>query len=142
MDIKLSSFKRDHGLKELLSDDKDEFWHTDDNLPHYVEITFSKLVHVSSVQLTLVHSLDDSYTPANLEVRCGVVRENIQPVLSTTLVEPEGIIPLCVNKKCFFLQIVILSNHQEGRDTHVRNLKIFDDENKKIPLRFPYHIHN
>lgn len=138
MDIRLSSFKRDHGLKELLSEDTGEFWHTDDNLPHYIEIVFSKLVHVSAVQMVLMYSLDDSYTPATIEVRCGLVRDNVQPALKTTLSEPEGLVTLRVNRKCFFVQIVILSNHQEGRDTHVRNLCILDDESRKVPVRTPY----
>ena len=139
MDIRLSSFKRDHGLKELLSEDVNEFWHTDDNLPHYIEMVFSKLVHVSSAQMTLMYSLDDSYTPAKIEIRCGVTRESIEPVLTTTLIEPEGAVALNINKSCFFLQLIVLTNHQEGRDTHIRNLKVFDGENKCILMRSPYY---
>lgn len=135
MDIRLSSFKRDHGLKEVLSEDINEFWHTDDNLPHYIEVVFSKLVYVNTVQLTLMYSLDDSYTPAKIEVRTGIVRESIQPVLKTTLVEPEGVVALNVNRQCFFLQLVILTNHQEGRDTHIRNFKVIDEENRQVLMR-------
>lgn len=135
MDIRLSSFKRDHGLRELLSEDTNEFWHTDDNLPHYIEVIFSKLVYVSTIQLTLMYSLDDSYTPAQIEVRAGIVRESIEPVLKTTLVEPEGAIALNINKKCFFLQVVVLTNHQEGRDTHIRSFKVFDEESRQVLIR-------
>ena len=142
MDIRLSSFKRDHGLKELLSDDTAEFWHTDDNLPHYIEITFSTLFRVSVVQLVLIHSLDDSYTPSDIEVRGGLTREGIRPILATSLVEPEGVVSLNVDAECFFLQLVILNNHQEGRDTHVRSLKIFDDENRRIAVRVLHYTHS
>ena len=34
MNIRLSSSKRDHGVKELLSSDLSEYWATDDSLPH------------------------------------------------------------------------------------------------------------
>ncbi|KCZ82427.1 hypothetical protein H312_00085 [Anncaliia algerae PRA339] len=132
MEIKLSSFKRDHGLEELFSDDMSEFWHTDDSLPHYIEITFQKLTKVSNVILTLMYSKDDSYTPSIIEIRVGMTRELLEPVCNVSLNEPEGDISFIINQECFFMQIIILSNHQDGKDTHVRRLKILDHKMRDI----------
>lgn len=132
MEIKLSSFKRDHGIQELLSEDMSEFWHTDDSLPHYIEVTFKKLTKVSKVVLTLLFSKDDSYTPSVIEIRAGMTRETLEPVCNLSLNEPEGEIDFLVDQFCFFMQIIILSNHQDGKDTHIRKFKVLDDNLKEI----------
>ncbi|RVD92607.1 anaphase-promoting complex subunit 10 [Tubulinosema ratisbonensis] len=132
MEINLSSFKKDHGIVELFSEDMSEFWHTDDNLPHYINITFKKLTKVNSVVLTLLFSKDDSYTPSIIEIRAGMTRETLEPVCNLTLNEPEGDINFSVEKQCFFLQIIILSNHQDGKDTHIRRLRVINDKMKDI----------
>lgn len=132
MEIRLSSFKREHSLKELLSKDMSEYWATDDVLPHSIQIAFDKIRYVQSVQLFLSFTQDDSYTPEKIEVRSGLTRESIKPISSVTLVEPEGLFTLNVGRRCFYIQIIINSNHQEGKDTHIRHLKILESCNKEI----------
>lgn len=132
MYIKLSSAKKYHGLKELLSKDIDNFWHTEGNLPHFIEISFPKKTFVSAIELTLMYSLDDSYTPYNIEIRAGMIKSDMSVVLNTLLVEPEGPTSLEINRECFFIQVVVVLNHQEGRDTHIRGLRMFDEFREQI----------
>ncbi|TBU05114.1 subunit 10 of anaphase-promoting complex [Hamiltosporidium magnivora] len=132
MDIRLSSFKRGHGLKELLSSETEEFWHTDDNLPHYIQISFNKRTYVETVQLLLLYSKDDSYTPEKVEVRTGTTTETMSLCTTMTFIEPEGFVNIDISSDCFILQIIFICNHQEGRDSHVRQLKVFTHGNKEI----------
>lgn len=135
MNIRLSSSKRDHGVKELLSSDLSEYWATDDSLPHGIQFTFCRLTYVEEVRIFLSHSQDDSYTPREIEVLCGLTESTIDSIILTSLLEPEGYIVFNVNKKCFFLQIIILSNHQEGKDSHIRNIKIMESKTKEMYLK-------
>jgi anaphase-promoting complex subunit 10 len=132
MEIRLSSFKRGHSLKELLSKDMSEYWATDDILPHAIQISFDRLQYVHSIQLFLSFAQDDSYTPERIEIRTGLTREAIRPVSSVTLVEPEGLFTLNIARKCFYIQLIINSNHQEGKDSHIRHMKVMESPTKEI----------
>ncbi|KAM0684910.1 Anaphase-promoting complex subunit 10, partial [Conglomerata obtusa] len=123
MNVRLSSFKHDFGINELLSTDMSKYWHTDDNLPHFIEISFLKRTHVEMVQLFLSFAKDDCYTPELLEVWTGLVRENMRCVKKLNVFEPEGAISLSIDEECFYIYIIIRANHQDGRDSHVRHVK-------------------
>lgn len=132
MEIRLSSFKREHSLRELLSKDTSEYWASDDVLPHSIQISFDRVRYIQSVQLFLSFTQDDSYTPEKIEIRCGLTREAIRPISSVTLVEPEGLFTMNVARRCLYIQIIINANHQEGKDTHIRHLKVLESSNKEI----------
>lgn len=132
MEIRLSSCKRDHSLRELLSSDMSEYWATDDVLPHSITISFSKIRYIHSVQLFLSFTQDDSYTPEKIEIRSGLTRETIRLISAVALKEPEGLFTLSVARRCFYIQIVINSNHQEGKDAHIRHLKVMESATKEI----------
>lgn len=132
MNIRLSSFKRDHGLKELLSPDTSEFWHTDDNLPHFVKLSFSKRTYIDHIQLTLSYFKDDSYTPEKLDVFAGDTTDSMEKIFSLSLFEPEGAVLLMVKSSMFYIYVVIAANHQEGRDSHIRHLKVIATNNEEV----------
>lgn len=132
MNIRLSSFKRDHGLKELLSPDVSEFWSTDGNLPHFVKLSFKKRTYVDHIQFVLSYFKDDSYTPEKIDVFAGDTTDTIERVFSLSLFEPEGAVLLMVKNYVFYIYAVISANHQEGRDSHIRYLKVVGKNNEEI----------
>lgn len=132
MEIRLSSSKREHSLRELLSKDMSEYWATDDVLPHGIQISFARARYVQSVQLFLSFTQDDSYTPEKIDIRAGLTREDVRTVGSVELVEPEGLLTLNIARRCLYVQVVINSNHQEGKDSHVRHLKVLESPTKEI----------
>ncbi|MGH0162357.1 UNVERIFIED_CONTAM: hypothetical protein FKN15_042695 [Acipenser sinensis] len=74
---------------------------------------------------------DKSYTPCKISVRVGNNFHNLQEIRKLELVEPSGWIhiPLLdiVNNpiQTFMIQIALLSNHQNGKDTHMRQIKVY-----------------
>ncbi|XP_008576155.1 PREDICTED: anaphase-promoting complex subunit 10-like, partial [Galeopterus variegatus] len=85
---------------------------------------------------------DESYTPSKISVRVGNNFHNLQEIRQLELVEPSGWIhvPLTDNHKkptrTFMIQIAVLANHQNGRDTHMRQIKIYTPvEESSIGLR-------
>ena len=75
--------------------------------------------------------LDESYTPTRISIRVGTNFNDLQEIEVVELQEPTGWveIPLKhINDKLvrtFLLQIAVIQNHQQGRDTHLRQVKVF-----------------
>ena len=126
MEIILSSSKRGYGLKELLSTSKTEYWNTDDTLPHFIGISFQVLTYVHSVRLLFQYSLDESYTPSKVAVLFNGTRREFN------ISQPEGFVTLSVEALLFDLHVIILANHAEGKDSHVRALKVMANPEEEI----------
>ena len=76
---------------------------------------------------------DESYTPSRIVIKAGTHVNDLREIGSYDLLEPAGwiIIPLKDPKdvknlpiKTWMLQLAVLANHQNGRDTHIRQIKI------------------
>lgn len=118
MEIVLSSAKRGYGLNELLSKNKDEFWSTDDTLPHSITISFPRRTYVHSLGFVLSYTLDESYTPENITVYFN--KQAVKQCFS----EPEGEKTVPIDSFVFDIHIVIASNHSDGKDSHIRGLNV------------------
>lgn len=113
---------------------EDTFWQSDGIQPHLIDIHFQKKVRVSSVALLLNHRLDESYTPRALCVRGGNSHSDLRLLRQVEVNEPQGwvIVPLLSPEdetspppKLFMLQIMVVANHQNGKDTHIRAVQLF-----------------
>lgn len=87
----------------------------------------------------IILSQDESYTPQKISIRIGTHHNDLREVQKVTLRTPKGWvkIPLLQDGKpirTWMLQIAILGNHQNGRDSHVRRCAVLsplDYETKK-----------
>ncbi|XP_028968472.1 anaphase-promoting complex subunit 10 [Galendromus occidentalis] len=125
----LSSCKPGFGVDQLRDNNTETYWQSDGPQPHLVNIQFRHKTLVDSVAIYTDFKLDESYTPNRISVRVGSHFHDLQELDVIELTEPSGwvTIPINHNKqpiKTFFIQIAILSNHQNGRDTHLRQIKI------------------
>ncbi|KAI3845519.1 hypothetical protein MKW92_033155 [Papaver armeniacum] len=85
--------------------------------------------------------LDESYTPSKVSIRAGDGFHNLKEIKTVELVKPVGwmYIPLSGTEprdaflNTFMLQIAIISNHLNGRDTHVRQIKVYGPRPNPIP---------
>lgn len=128
MEIILSSAKRGYGLKELISESAIDYWSTDDNLPHYIHITFAAKTYVYSVNMLLSFNEDESYTPEKIAVHFNGKQKNF------VLNEPDGMKEFPINEFVFDIYVVISSNHSEGKDSHVRTLKVMESPSEEIKI--------
>merc|ERR1719291_1172375 len=77
-------------------------------------------------------------TPTRVSVRGGTNFNDLQEIEVVDLTEPTGwiIIPLKdLNERLvrtFLLQIAVIQNHQQGRDTHPRQVKVHSPVTNKI----------
>jgi anaphase-promoting complex subunit 10 len=136
----LSTAKPGNGIEQLRDDSCDTYWQSDGTQPHFINIQFIKKVSVSKICLYLDYGSDESYTPKKIAIRCGSTLHDLADLTAIELHDPVGWVSLSlsgdendpdnvsVNTSCplrtHFLQIKIISMHQNGRDVHVRQVKI------------------
>jgi len=101
--------------------------------PHLINVQFRKKMAISEIAFYLDYALDESYTPKKMSIRCGTTFHDLVEVRAVELHEPTGwvVVPLAPTEpgmahlRTFFVQICVVSMHQNGRDTHVRQVRIF-----------------
>ena len=135
----VSSAKHGNGVLQLRDRDEKTFWQSDGVLPHAVNVEFPRLTQVAYVAVHLLFNSDESYTPKKLSVRAGTHSLDAAEVGAAEVEGPNGWVMLELLEDpshrstsgrvwCTFLQLMITENHQNGRDTHVRGVRIFSPQ--------------
>jgi len=133
----LSSCKPGFGVEQLRDDSHETYWQSDGQLPHLVNICFKRKTTVSAVAVYTDFRLDESYTPSKISVRCGTNFNDLQEIEVVELTEPSGwvVVPLKdLNDRLvrsFMIQIAVTANHQQGRDTHLRQISVHSPVEEK-----------
>lgn len=133
----LSSCKPGFGVEQLRDDRTDTYWQSDGQLPHLVNIQFQRKTTVSDILIYTDYKMDESYTPSRISVRIGTHFNDLQEIDVIVLTEPSGWIRVPIKDirgtpiRVFMIQIAVTSNHQNGRDTHMRQIKIHSPALKK-----------
>ncbi|CAG7871820.1 anaphase-promoting complex subunit 10 [Brassica rapa] len=137
----VSSCKPGNGVNTLRDDNLETYWQSDGLQPHLINIQFQKKVRLQLVALYVDFKLDESYTPSKISVRAGDGFHNLKEVKSVELVKPSGWVSISLSGtdpretfvNTFMLQIAMLSNHLNGRDTHIRQIKVYGPRPNPIP---------
>ncbi|KAI1851785.1 hypothetical protein JX265_011020 [Neoarthrinium moseri] len=131
----VSSYKPGCGVKELRDDDVNQFWQSDGPQPHRLNIHFIKRVEIRALRLYLDYELDESYTPTKIQISAGFGPNLTIPFTTMELNTPKGWIDVPIagagggpdgnSLGCWFVRVLILENHQNGKDTHLRGVKVY-----------------
>uniref|UniRef100_A0A674G9U4 Anaphase-promoting complex subunit 10 n=1 Tax=Taeniopygia guttata TaxID=59729 RepID=A0A674G9U4_TAEGU len=131
------------GVDQLRDDNLETYWQSDGSQPHLVNIQFRRKTTVKTLCIYADYKSDESYTPSKISVRVGNNFHNLQEIRQLELVEPSGWIhvPLTDTHKkpirTFMIQIAVLANHQNGRDTHMRQIKVYTPVEESSIGKFP-----
>eukprot|EP00808_Paulinella_micropora_P012923 g65691.t1 len=137
----LSSAKPGNGVEQLRDNNVETFWQSDGE-NHHINIQFHKKTRVKEIAFYLDFKHDESYTPAKISIRAGSVLHDLSEIANFDLKEPVGwvVVPLETvhterdlssgsdylrTLRVHLLQLAVLASHQSGRDTHIRQVKIF-----------------
>jgi anaphase-promoting complex subunit 10 len=102
---------------------------------------------VQELHLYVDFKLDESYTPSKISVQAGNTYQDVKEIKVVELEEPSGwvVVPLgtpievpggmqhdhsaepCAPLHAYLLQLGVLANHQNGRDTHVRAVHVYGE---------------
>ena len=150
----VTSAKPGNGVELLRDNNLDTYWQSDGAQPHLVNVQFQRKVRIRELALYADYKLDESYTPSKISVRAGNSFHDLREIKVVDLNEPVGWTRVRLDAgalgedaegdgggaksndrggsrgpgeslRAYFLQLAVLSNHQNGRDTHVRQVKIF-----------------
>ena len=127
----LSTAKPGNGVEQLRDECLETYWQSDGTQPHLINIQFLKKVVISKICLYMDFTVDESYTPKKISIRSGTSQHDLVDIATVDLHEPVGWINISLidqNKeplRTHLLQVRIVSMHQNGRDTHVRNVKVY-----------------
>lgn len=131
----LSSSKAGFGVDQLRDESMETFWQSDGPQPHLVNITFARKTTIKYVCLYIDYIADESYTPYKLSIRAGNCFTDLQEVEQIEMDKPSGWVVITLKDgnslpiRAFHLQIAVLGNHQNGRDTHLRHVKVYSPTN-------------
>ncbi|CZS95503.1 uncharacterized protein RAG0_05115 [Rhynchosporium agropyri] len=131
----VSSCKPGCGVDALRDDDTGLFWQSDGPQPHHLNIHFSRLVSILSIRIFLDFEADESYTPTRITLLAGTGYHDLIPFAALNFEQPKGWLDVPLDHvgggpdgktlRTFLVQVRIVENHQNGKDTHVRGLKIY-----------------
>ncbi|KAK3396933.1 putative DOC1 protein [Sordaria brevicollis] len=136
----VSSHKPGNGVEELLTEDLDKYWQSDGQQPHLLTIHFLRRVEIRAIRFYVDYNQDESYTPTNIVWYAGSGHHDLIEFADVKLTNPVGWqdVPIANcggapdghSLSCWIVQAHIKENHQNGKDTHIRGIKIFAiDEN-------------
>jgi len=127
----LSTAKQGFGVENLRDGNLETFWQSDGPQPHLATVQFYSKMPIAAVALYVDSRMDESYTPSRISIRLGSSFQDLYEVRTVALDEPSGWISISLlnaDRSCpraMVLQLAVLQNHQNGRDTHIRQIKIF-----------------
>ncbi|KAL3595157.1 hypothetical protein FPOAC2_09478 [Fusarium poae] len=135
----VSSHKPGNGVEELKSDDLKQFWQSDGPQPHKLTMYFTKRVGIRDIRFYVDYNEDESYTPTKVVFKAGTSENNLIEFATMTMENPVGWqqVPIAGaggdpdgnTLVAWVVQMQILENHQNGKDTHLRGIKIYSFDN-------------
>ncbi|GAA5988031.1 hypothetical protein JCM11641_002137 [Rhodosporidiobolus odoratus] len=152
----VSSAKPGYGVEHLRDGSSSTLWQSEGAQPHLISIQFPKKQSVSQVWLYADIGLDDSYTPSKVSVRAGSYHGDLQEVKVVEFNQPKGWQALKLGGtvkpteagtaeadepiRAHLIQVAIISNHMNGKDSHLRGIRVFaprplEFEDELLPFR-------
>lgn len=135
----VSSAKQGCEIINLRDDSTQTYWQSDGQQPHYLTIRFTKCVNVERISLFLNYAVDESYTPDKISILAGSGEHDLINVVTKEFYEPIGWQHIDFKNasnsgflKCYLIKIKFISNHQNGKDCHVRAVKIMSPMSMNI----------
>lgn len=131
----LSSSKSGFGVEQLRDNCMDTYWQSDGPQPHLVNISFTRKITIKVVCMYVDYTLDESYTPYKISIRAGNSYTDLQEIEQIEMDKPTGWVVISLKDsneapvRACHIQIAVLGNHQNGRDTHLRQVKIYSPVN-------------
>ncbi|KAG0324034.1 Anaphase-promoting complex subunit 10 [Dissophora globulifera] len=129
----VSSAKTSHGLDMLRDNNLDTYWQSDGPQPHLVNMNFEKKTSVQQVSIYYDLKQDESYTPLRISIRAGTAYHDLKELVNMEVEGITGWANITLEDalgsgrppRVFMLQLAIISNQLGGRDTHIRQIKLF-----------------
>ncbi|MCJ1452398.1 anaphase promoting complex subunit doc1 [Mycoblastus sanguinarius] len=140
----VSTCKPSCGVQALLASSPSHFWQSDGPQPHLLTIHFVKRVTITKMRVYLDFLLDESYTPTRMQFLGGTGMHDLVQFAEWRGDEPRGWVDVELQGvgvegkaelRAKIVQVKVLENHQNGKDTHVRGVQVFANDDRVEPSR-------
>jgi anaphase-promoting complex subunit 10 len=121
----VSTVKGGYTISSMFDRRLDTFWQTDAIPPHWICAQFSKQTFVSRLSIFLAIQQDETYTPVELVIYVGNDPTSLTEMRTEEPPHLHGWNEIELSISTIFLKIAITKNHQGGRDSRIRQVKLF-----------------
>ncbi|KAK2023526.1 anaphase-promoting complex subunit 10 [Colletotrichum zoysiae] len=147
----VSSHKQGNGVEQLRNDSLKTYWQSDGPQPHKLTVYFIKRVGIRDIRFFVDYNEDESYTPTKIIFKSGTSENNLIQFATMEMSQPSGWQQVPVvgagggpdgnTLVSYVFQMQILENHQNGKDTHLRSIKIYaaDTDAPNVDLDSTHH---
>ncbi len=116
-----------------------------------INIQFLRKVSLTKLCLYLDYATDESYTPKKVSISIGTCLHDLSDIITVDMNEPCGWVVIDLTKslklqeeetnciRAHLLQVKVLAMHQNGKDTHIRQLKIYGKREPPRVMADLYH---
>jgi anaphase-promoting complex subunit 10 len=116
----VSTVKGGYAISSMFNRSKEDFWQSDAIPSHWIGTQFSEQTFISKLSIFLAVDKDDTYTPVELVISIGN-----DPTSLTEPLRLQGWVDIDLNISTIFLKVSVTKNHQGGRDSRIRQIRLF-----------------
>lgn len=128
-----SSDKIGNPISQALNDNAESFWQSDGSQPHQIDIYFRRRVDLILLAMFFSLQWDESYTPRVVQIYAGYGPADARFYKTVEVRYMNGWAALRFQDnrphdgllKCKFLRLVFPLNHENGKDTHLRGIRLY-----------------
>ncbi|GJJ72358.1 anaphase-promoting complex subunit 10 [Entomortierella parvispora] len=135
-----SSSLPNHGIDNINDRDLETYWQSCGPQPHTIDVKFAKRKRVLKVSVYMNFPQDESYTACRLSVRGGPSEYDVQELTYVDLPQITGWTHISLEDPpgsghapaLLALQFAILTNHLGGKDTQMRQMRLYSAKSVDI----------
>ena len=121
----VSSIKGGYEIGSMFYGKKDTFWQSDSQPPHHITVQLSKKTYITKISLYISIKNDETYTPSEIKTFIGSSPDCLVEYSSEEISSMKGWTDINLDVSTIFLKIEICKNHQGGRDSRIRQIKLW-----------------
>ncbi|KJE89922.1 hypothetical protein CAOG_01323 [Capsaspora owczarzaki ATCC 30864] len=134
----VSSAKHGCGMQAMLDNTPTTYWQSEGQQPHHISVQFEKRMAIQEVWLYLNYKSDESYTPSKITLAVGTNVLDLEECSILSVTQPDGWVcfPLPAGTDLVYgnlFRMFITANHDNGRDSHVRQVKLMAPPSAFLP---------
>ncbi|KAL6950232.1 hypothetical protein ACO0QE_000908 [Hanseniaspora vineae] len=140
---KASSSKADRPIGNITDANPATFWQSDGFLPHIIEAHSVKKLSLTSINMFFSLTMDESYSPYLIKVYAGNGLLDLTLIRTLEVLNVNGWVSFRFGPgsessdtlECQYLKFIIYTNHQNGKDTHLRGIRLLNKRNTNNKLK-------
>ncbi|EAY18648.1 hypothetical protein TVAG_062530 [Trichomonas vaginalis G3] len=121
----VSTTKGGYEISAMFDGSNETFWQSDSVPPHYIIAQFSKKTYISKLSMYISIQNDETYTPVEVACYIGSDPNLMQQYSREELSILQGWVDIPLGISTIFLKIEITKNHQGGKDSRIRQIKLW-----------------